>query len=442
MKLAIIGGGGFRVPLVYGALLDRAEEPRIEHVALYDTDPARLAIMESILAAQAQAAGSAPAVTASTDLDQALAGSDFVFSAIRVGGLAGRTQDERVALKLGVLGQETTGPGGIAYGLRSVPVALHLAERIATVAPNAFVINFTNPAGMITEAMQRILGARVVGICDTPSGLGRRLATALGLDPARVQLDYIGLNHLGWMRGIIDGGRNRLPDLLSDDRLLEGLEESALFGPAWLRTLGVVPNEYLYYYYCNREAVQKIAGQSETRGEFLLHQQADFYARAGADASQALAVWQRTVSERHALYMADAKGGREQTDEPGGYEDVALAVMGAIARNERSTMILNVRNGIAVPGLDADAVVEIPALVDAQGAHPLATAPPDLHQLGLMASIKAVERHAITAATTGSAEAAVQAFATHPLVDSVSVAHALLRGYRAAIPDLDRVFTI
>ncbi|HVX47195.1 MAG TPA: 6-phospho-beta-glucosidase [Mycobacteriales bacterium] len=441
MKLAIIGGGGFRVPLVYRALLDREEERRIEQVALYDTDPARLAVMESILAAQADRARSAPAVTTSTELDQALSGSDFVFSAIRVGGLAGRTQDERVALKLGVLGQETTGPGGIAYGMRTVPVAMQLAERIAAVAPNAFVINFTNPAGMVTEAMQRILGPRVVGICDTPSGLGRRIAVALGLDPARVQLDYIGLNHLGWMRGVIEGGRDHLPDLLADDERLEALEESALFGPSWLRTLGVVPNEYLYYYYCNREAVQKIAGRSETRGEFLLHQQADFYARAGADPQAALDIWQRTVSERHALYMADAKGGREQTDEPGGYEDVALAVMGAITRNERSTMILNVRNGTAVPGLDPDAVVEIPALVDAQGAHPLATSAPDLHQLGLMASIKAVERHAITAATTGSAESAVRAFATHPLVDSVSVGHALLRGYRAAIPDLDRIFT-
>lgn len=440
MKLAILGGGGFRVPLVYRALLDRPEQPRIEHVALYDPDPERLSVMESILAEQANSARHAPAVSTSTDLDQVLAGSNFVFSAIRVGGLAGRTQDERVALKLGVLGQETTGPGGIAYGLRTIPVVLTIAERIKAIAPDAFVINFTNPAGMITEAMQGILGTRVVGICDTPSGLGRRIARALDLDPARVQLDYVGLNHLGWMRAVIADGRDHLPDLLANEDLLGRLEESALFGNSWLRNLGAIPNEYLYYYYCNREAVQKIAGKAETRGEFLLHQQAEFYSRVHADAENALAIWQRTVSERHALYMAEAKG-REQTDEPGGYEDVALAVMGAIARNERTSMILNVRNGTALPGLDADAVVEVPALVDAQGAHPLATTGPTLHQLGLMASVKSVERDTITAARTGSEAAAVRAFATHPLVASVSVAHALLRGYRAAIPDVDRIFT-
>lgn len=441
MKLAILGGGGFRVPLVYRALLDRIDEPRVEQVSLYDPDPGRLAVMESVLRAQAEQAQEAPAVTTTTELDRALTGCSFVFSAIRVGGLAGRTQDERVALKLGVLGQETTGPGGIAYGLRTVPVALQVAERIRDLAPGAFVINFTNPAGMITEAMQRILGDRVVGICDTPSGLGRRIARALDLDPHSVHVDYIGLNHLGWMRGVIVGGRDRLPELLADDAALGQLEESALFGNSWLRALGAVPNEYLYYYYRNREAVQKIAGKAETRGEFLLHQQADFYSQAAADADGALQLWERTVNERHALYMAEAKGGREQSDEPGGYEDVALAVMSAISRNERSTMILNVRNAGAVPALDADAVVEIPALVDAQGVHPLATAAPDLHQLGLMAAVKSVERHTITAATSGCEEAAVMAFATHPLVDSISVARALLRGYRAALPEIDRVFS-
>src|SRR6266480_3974346 len=203
VKLAILGGGGFRVPMVYQALLADTGPLRETEVVLQDCDPQRLAVMESVLARLAARSPDAPRVTAAADLDAALEGADFVFSAIRVGGLAGRERDERIALDLGVLGQETTGPGGIAFGLRTIPVALHIAERVRQLCPGAYVINFTNPAGMITEAMQRVLGERVIGICDTPSGLGRRITAALGLAPAEARLDYVGLNHLGWLRGVI-----------------------------------------------------------------------------------------------------------------------------------------------------------------------------------------------------------------------------------------------
>ena len=162
MKLAILGGGGFRVPYVYQALLRDPGSPRIEEVWLHDADPRRLEVMEDILGTLAGGDESAPRVFTSTGLDKALEGADFVFAAIRVGGLAGRVCDERVALDLDVLGQETTGPGGIAYGLRTIPVMLDIAHRVRELAPDAYVINFTNPAGMITEAMQGVLGDRVI----------------------------------------------------------------------------------------------------------------------------------------------------------------------------------------------------------------------------------------------------------------------------------------
>ncbi|MEO9151295.1 MAG: 6-phospho-beta-glucosidase, partial [Lapillicoccus sp.] len=161
MKLAILGGGGFRVPLVYGALLRDQSERRVDAITLYDVDTERLMAIGHVLAQMAEASSSEvppPMVTTTTDLDDAVRDADFVFSAIRVGGLAGRTADERVALDLGVLGQETTGPGGLAYGLRTVPVAVEVAERVRTLAPDAWVINFTNPAGMVTQAMQSVLG--------------------------------------------------------------------------------------------------------------------------------------------------------------------------------------------------------------------------------------------------------------------------------------------
>ena len=216
MKLTILGGGGFRVPLVYQALLGDQGEGRITAVTLYDTDQNRLNAITAVLKQQADAhqaaraaegrsgfgGDAAPVVTPTTDLDEAIRGADFVFSAIRVGGLEGRTIDERVALDLGVLGQETVGAGGIAYGLRTLPVATAIARRIAVLAPEAWVINFTNPAGMVTESMLPYLGDRVIGICDSPSGLGRRAALALGLDASQAFYDYAGLNHLGWLRGL------------------------------------------------------------------------------------------------------------------------------------------------------------------------------------------------------------------------------------------------
>ncbi|MEV5502900.1 6-phospho-beta-glucosidase [Nonomuraea fuscirosea] len=444
MRLAVLGGGGFRVPLVYGALLRDTAKPRVEEVVLYDVSEERLAAISHVLSGLAAGHDDPPRVRVTTDLDTALRDATFVFSAIRVGGLAGRTADERVALDLGLVGQETTGAGGVSYGLRTVPVAVRVAERVAALAPRAWVINFTNPAGIVTEAMRRVLGDRVIGICDSPVGLIRRAAAALGLDPARVSPDYVGLNHLGWLRGLHHEGRDVLPGLLADDAALRRVEEARLFGTEWVRVLAALPNEYLYYYYLTREAVAASAGR--TRGEELLGQQDRFYAAVRERPDDAPAAWARARRERDESYMADARGvtdagERDAADlEAGGYEGIALALMAAIARGEPATMILNVRNGSAVPGLPEDGVVEVPCAVDGSGVRALATRPLPGRFLGLTQQVKAVEQTVIEAALTGSARLAAAAFAMHPLVDSTSTAERLLDGYRARIPELAAVF--
>ncbi|NYV76650.1 6-phospho-beta-glucosidase, partial [Streptomyces sp. UH6] len=397
MRLTIVGGGGFRVPLVYGALLADRAPGRVTRVVLHDVDEGRLAAVTRVLAEQAEGVPDAPEVVATTDLDAALTGADFVFSAIRVGGLEGRAADERVALAEGVLGQETVGAGGIAYGLRTVPVAVDLASRVERLAPHAWVINFTNPAGLVTEAMSRRLGDRVIGICDSPVGLGRRVARVLGVPAERAFVDYAGLNHLGWVRAVRVDGEDLLPRLLADRELLESFEEGRLFGADWLQALGAIPNEYLHYYYFNRETVRAYQEAGQTRGVFLRDQQARFYAQAGRPGVPALELWDRTRAEREATYMAENRdaagaGEREEEDLSGGYEKVALALMRAIARDERATLILNVRNRGALPGLDEDAVVEIPCRVDADGAHPTALAPLPGHAAALVGAVKAVER--------------------------------------------------
>ncbi|MFI1740625.1 6-phospho-beta-glucosidase [Streptomyces sioyaensis] len=439
MRLTILGGGGFRVPLVYRALLDDPA-PAVSEVVLHDTDPQRVAVIAEVLARLAQGHPAPVPVRVAKGLDEALAGAGFVFSAIRVGGTAGRIRDERIPLSEGVLGQETVGAGGVLYGLRTVPVALHIAERVAALAPGAWVINFTNPAGTVTEAMSQVLGDRVIGICDSPVGLVRRAARAAGADPAaladpaRAGYDYVGLNHLGWLRSLTVDGAELLPRLLADDAALESFEEGRLFGGDWLRALGALPNEYLHYYYFRRETLDSVRHTRETRGEFLDQQQGGFFTRAAAAGGpdEAYRLWERTRLEREETYMAhsrEATGGwqRDSHDlEGGGYDRVALALMHAITGDSGTRLILNVRNGTTVPQLPPDAIVETVCEVTAKGARPLPTAPLRADQLGLMLQLKAVERATVEAATFKDRGAALRALALHPLVDSAAVAARIL----------------
>jgi 6-phospho-beta-glucosidase len=441
MRLVILGGGGFRVPLVHASLL--ADPDRlVDELVLQDVHVDRLRAIGAVLDQQAQDAPWRPRVRMATSLPDALAGADMVFSAIRVGGLHGRSLDERVPLQHGLIGQETVGPGGICYGLRTVPVAMEIATQVARLAPDAWVINFTNPAGMVTEAMSAILGDRVVGICDSPVGLCRRVAAALGVSAESASFDYVGLNHLGWLRRVMVEGRDRLPELFHDDANLTSFEEGKLFGAQWLRTLRAVPNEYLHYYYFTRETSEQMRQQETTRGEFLRSQQKTFYERIVQNPAAALRLWQETRSEREYTYLREGRavsgmGERTACDMEGaGYEQVALRLMNSIAGNRLDTLILNVRNRGVLAGLGHDSVIEVPCLVDGNGPRPLGTEPVNPHSLGLMLQVKATEEAAIRAATTRSRSAALFAMATHPLVDSVAAAAETLDGYISAFPEL------
>jgi 6-phospho-beta-glucosidase len=439
VQLVVLGGGGFRVPLLHRALLDAAGGGVVDDVVLVDLDPARLDAVLAVLD-HLGAASSGPRLTirATTDLASGLRGADVVFSAIRVGGLAGRVVDEQVARREGVIGQETVGAGGISYALRTIPVVRGIAGQIAATAPAAWVLNFTNPAGVVTEVMSEVLGERVIGICDSPVGLCRRAARAVGTDPENADCDYVGINHLGWLRAMLVDGVDRLPDLLADPIALESFEEGALFGRQWLQALGSIPNEYLHYYYFTRDV--RAADTGPGRAAALLGQQETFYASAASEVAHEL--WTAALHAREESYFADnrrAVGAGPRAGEDvggGGYTGVALAVMRAIVRNEPARLIVNVRNRGAIPGIAAESVVEVPCVVDSRGARPLSTGPLSEHQAGLIHAVMACEAETITAARTGSRRAALRAFAGHPLVDSVTVARRLLDAYLESVPGL------
>ncbi|MFD1719750.1 6-phospho-beta-glucosidase [Georgenia deserti] len=447
VRLTILGGGGFRVPLVHQAVLDARDRVPVTEVVLHDDDPARLDVMATVLSRLGSDRVDGPAVRATADLDDAVAGADVIFSAIRVGGTAGRTRDERVALAEGVLGQETVGPGGLAYALRTVPVVDRIADRISQLAPSAWTISFTNPASIVTEAMQARLGDRVVGICDTPISLVRRALRVVGrdaraFDAGEVEVDYAGLNHLGWLQGLRSGGEDLLPDLLADDSTLAGLEEARLMGTDWVRTLGALPNEYVYYYDFTREALAALAASEQTRGEYLQAQQGGFYARAAAEPGRVLELWREALAEREATYMATEResaraGERAEEDLGGGYHEVAVDLMAALLGGEEHRMILDVANHGSdgrplVDGLPPDAVVEVPVLADGRGIHPLTPRRPlTPAMLARVQAVKASERLVIEAARTADAQTAWQAFAFHPLVDSAAVARRLVHRYLA-----------
>ncbi len=445
MKLTIVGGGGFRVPLVYGALLEKAARLRLAEITLHDVDADRLGRIATVLDGLAAEHGDRLPFRTTTDLDDAVDGADYVFCAIRTGQLEGRVVDEAVPLGLGVLGQETTGPGGICFALRTIPAMVALAQVIAERAPRAWLINFTNPAGMVTEAVQQVLGERAVGVCDSPSGLCRRVAAALGRDAGELWFDYFGLNHLGWLKGVRDESGELLPGLLEDGPALAGFEEGRLFGADWLRSLAMIPNEYLYYFYFSADTVDAIRDGAAPRGAFLLEQQRAFYAQEGQGPAEALAAWRATRHDRERTYMAEARSAAGDSaehamDENAGYETEAMSVLEAMALNTRAVLILNTANRSSMPVLDERAVVEVPAVVGRGGPVPLAVGEVPAHAGALVALMKDVERTTIDAALTGSRELAVKALALHPLVPSVTTARAIFDGYRERLPAIAEAF--
>ena len=430
-KVALIGGGGVRTPLVVFGLSEAAKQLGVDELCLYDADLERARIMAAIgEEVIARDAGSLR-LRVTPSLEDAVDGAAFVLSSIRVGGIESRAADERMAVKHHYPGQETTGPAGVAMALRTVPVVLEHARIVERHSPDAWLINFTNPAGLITQAISDHTSLRVIGICDTPTELFHRIALALNAEPAEVRCEYVGLNHLGWVRRVWFRGEDALPALLSSDRLPRVLFAD-LFAPDLIRALGMLPTEYLFFYYSRRRALKNQKTTAVTRGEEISRLNETLLSQLAAhidagDSSTALAIYIGYLNQRSGSYMKlEASGGsafdgsHTLSDDPfraaTGYHRIALDVMKALSGDVSSRLVVNTRNRGAISDMAAADIVEVPCSISKSGVHPeLCGALPESVR-GLVLATKAYEKAAIAAAVDRSPRLAQKAMLLYPAI--------------------------
>ena len=402
MKVAVVGAGSTYTPELVEGFASRGDRLPVDELTLLDIDPERLGVVGALAERMMRRAGWGGRLRTTGDRREALEGADFVIVQLRVGGNQARFRDETIPLRFGCIGQETTGAGGFAKSLRTVPVVLELAELTAELgAPGAWFVDFTNPTGLVTQALLDA-GHRALGLCNVAIGFQREYANRFGVEPERVQLEHVGLNHLTWERKVLVDGVDRLPEVIA------GLAEEELEdAPAELiRALGAIPSYYLHFYYRTGEVLAH-QRTHRTRAEEVMEIEAgllELYRDPGLDTKPKL------LEERGGAF----------------YSDAAAALVASLHAGTADVQVVNVRNEGAIANLASDDVVEVPCRVDRDGAHPLPVDPLPPEMLGLVQHAKAYERLAIDAATTGSRATALKALMTNPLVPDYETAAPLL----------------
>ncbi|MBT9330595.1 6-phospho-beta-glucosidase [Paracidobacterium acidisoli] len=441
-KIALIGGGGVRTPLVIFGIQESAQALHADELVLFDPDAERVRIMADLGRGIVAREGGSLRIRIAASAEDAIAGAGFVLSSLRVGGIASRAQDERIALAHGYPGQETTGPGGFAMGLRTVNASIGYARLMEKHSPDGWLINFTNPAGMITQAISHHTGVKVVGICDTPIELFHRIATALQAPPERVRCDYMGLNHLGWVHRIRLDGKDVLQDLLGDNRALGELYPGNLFDPDLLRSLQMLPTEYLYFYYCRRRALANQRAAGTTRGEEVarlnerLLAELAGYLQSG-QIKEAIAAYTAYLNQRSGSYMkleASAGSAFDEKVDPEqdpfrtatGYHRIALDVMNALIGATPRRIVVNVPNRGAITDIGDEDIVEVPCTISDNSIQPEACGALPEAARGLVLSVKAYERAVIQAALSGSALTARKAMLLYPPIGEWEPSETLL----------------
>ena len=419
LKIAVVGGGSTYTPELVQGFADREDRLPTDELVLLDPDAERLEVVGGLARRLLVRAGYGGGLALTSRLEEALDGADFVIVQLRVGGQAQRLLDETLPLEFGCIGQETTGPGGFAKALRTVPVVLEVAERTARrAAPGAWLVDFTNPVGIVTQALLDE-GHRAIGLCNVAIGFQRRLAAQLGVEPERVELEHVGLNHLSWLRAVRVDGADRLPELLEEHA--GALAAEVELPVELLRLLGVIPSSYLRYYYLTGEVLGR-QRRGPTRAEQV------------AEIERELLRLYRDPGLDRKPPLLERRGGAF-------YSEAAAQLVASLHAGTGDVQVVDVRNDGAIPGLPADAVVEVPARIDADGARPLPQRPLPPELLGLVQQAKAYERLAVAAARSGDRALAMKALLTNPLVPDWHTAAPLLDALlNASRPYLPRFF--
>jgi len=450
MKLTFIGAGGVRTPLVIQSILNFQDQLPLDTVCMMDIDPERLELIK--LACKPRLVKKPTFdLQWTTDARAAIQGADYIVTTFREGSIASRVIDEQVPLKYGVLGQETTGPGGFAMALRTIPVILEYVNLIKELAPQAWLINFTNPAGIVTEAITRVAGfEHAVGICDNPANMMRGASQLLDVDYDRLFPDYYGINHLGWMRALYLDGEDMLPKMFSDHPAVDEYLDHIHVTREEISARGALPNEYNYFYYHPRESVQNLVKSGISRAMQIQPFNEELYSSLARirdeedDPARIHAIYLHYLDQRHGTYMSLETGKtieqvkmetikaldvEETMDESAeGYSAVALNVIKALT-DASKLMILNVPNRGAIPGMDHDAVVETTCLVSNGVVRPFAVGPIPAENLALLSAVKVYEQLTIQAAVERSYDLALKALTIHPLVPSFEIARSILDDY-------------
>jgi 6-phospho-beta-glucosidase len=411
MKIAVIGAGSTYTPELVSGLSGGAHSLDIDDLALHDIDAERLDVVGGLarrMLAQQEFAGD---LLLTGDLDRALNGADFVLLQIRVGGQRARLLDETVPLACGCIGQETTGAGGFAMAQRTVPVVLDIAERVRRRArPDAWIIDFTNPVGIVTRALLDA-GHRAIGLCNVAINVQRKAASLLGVPHSEVVVDQVGLNHLTWVRALRVEGRDVLADLL--DKYGGQLSEEVGLPARLISELGVLPSYYLRYFYSHDEILRvQRAGQTPR-------------AATVAEIERELLEMYRDPALTEKPARLDQRGGAY-------YSEAAAGLVAALAGDAGSVHVVDIRNHGILSGLADDDVVEVPARIGAAGPEPLPQPPLAPELLGLVQHVAAYERLAATAAVTGDPVIARKALVTHPLIGQDEIAADLVARFAAA----------
>ncbi|MEV6282681.1 6-phospho-beta-glucosidase [Kribbella sp. NPDC051770] len=402
MKLTVVGGGSTYTPELVDGFARLRDSLPVDELVLVDPAADRLELVGGLAQRIFAKQGHPGKVTTTSDLDAGIDGADAVLLQLRVGGQAARNQDETWPLECGCVGQETTGAGGLAKALRTVPVVLDIAERVRRSNPDAWIVDFTNPVGIVTRALLSE-GHKAVGLCNVAIGFQRRFARLLGVTPEQVALDHVGLNHLTWERAVRVDGVDHLPSLLVEH--VGDLAADLKLPAELLLQLGVVPSYYLRYFYAHDEVVRELLEKPSRAAEVaaIEKQLLDLYADPALDEKPAL------LEQRGGAY----------------YSEAAVALASSLLNDTGDVQVVNTLNNGALPFLPDDAVIEVPATVGASGTTPLPISPLEPLYAGLVANVTAYENLALEAALKGGADRVFTALLAHPLIGQIEYAQAL-----------------